>query len=746
VSAPGPAADEGAVLPERLARWAHHALAAAPRSVDDAALAVEACRAAARSMAASFAYEQADALLSSAVALHDAGAGLPPPPGRLLVEWAQATLSCGRLAEARVRFRRAATVAEHEDDPVGFAEAALGLGGHWVSEHRSPHEKAWVLGLQRAALARLPVEAEVDAGDGAADAAAGGIDPLRARLDARLAAEAVYQGAPVEPVVAAVERARACGDPGALAEALSLGHHALLTPEYATDRLPMADELIRVASEAGHGVLGLMGLCWRAVDLFLLGDERAGRALEDLRARADALACRSILYIVEVLDVMLLARAGHLDDAEAAAHRCYELGTEVGEVDTLGYLGAHLVAIRLIQGREAELLDTAESIAASNTLIEAEFGFRATAAMIAARSGARDRARAALDQLSADGLAGLPRSSTWLVGMVAIVETAVVLGDAAACRSAYELVLPYASRPVMPSLAVVCLGSAERWLGLAALGFGDVDRAVDHLTDALDANRRLGNVPFSTIVRADLAGALHQRGADDDRERAAALLDEAIDGAERMALPVRAAAWRAQRLAWFGVGIGSGAGAVRNGSAGDAAGVGGLRVRREGRGWLVVVGERRAFVGDLVGMGYIAELVRRPGQAVPAVVLAGAGDLGTEAGHEVLDDRARTAYADRIRELTADLGDAEAADDLGRAERLRTELDTLVDQLGSAVGLHDRPRRFADRSERARTAVRKAIKRAIDEVDAVDPVLGRALRGTISTGATCIYVPRGRVS
>ena len=48
---------------------------------------------------------------------------------------------------------------------------------------------------------------------------------------------------------------------------------------------------------------------------------------------------------------------------------------------------------------------------------------------------------------------------------------------------------------------------------------------------------------------------------------------------------------------------------------------------------------------------------------------------------------------------------------------------------------------FVDRTERARTAVRKAIKRAIDEIDAADPVIGQLLRSSISTGATCVYVP-----
>jgi hypothetical protein len=163
----------------RLARRAYHALRAAPRSAADARQAVAACRAAATSMIGSFAYERADALLSTAIELHDS-LDLGSPAASLLVQWAEAALLCGRLAEARARFGRAASAADRDKDPRTFAEAVLGLGGVWVSEHRSAVDRARVLGLQRAALARLP------AGDSV----------LRCRLRTRLAAEAVYDGAP----------------------------------------------------------------------------------------------------------------------------------------------------------------------------------------------------------------------------------------------------------------------------------------------------------------------------------------------------------------------------------------------------------------------------------------------------------------------------------------------------------------------------------------------------------------------
>ena len=717
----------GVAPADRLARRAHHALAAAPRSTADARVAVDACRDAARSMVNNFAYEQADGLLSAAVDLHRP-ASLGHPPAEVLVRWAQAALLCGRLGEARRRFDRAASAAESAGDPALFAEAALGLGGHWLNEHRAPVERARVLGLQRAALARLPASQEA----------------LRCRLAARLAAEDVYDGGPAEPVREALAAARRSGDPVALAEALSLCHHALLVPEFARERLGLADELVRVAAEGGHGVLGLMGLCWRAVDLFLLGHDRATRALEDLRAHADALECQNILYIVDVLDVMLLIRAGRLDDAEAAAARCYELGVAVGEVDAIGYLGAHTLAIRWIQGRDAEILGAAEEVAASNTLVEAEFGFRATAAAIAARAGDHERARAGIGRLCSRGLAALPRSSTWLAGMAAIVEAAAIEGDVAVAREAYDLLVPFADLPVMPSLGVICLGSTERFLGIAARATGDADRAITHFERAIAADRRLGNRPLAAITAADLASTLAQRARPGDDARSAALWDRAIRDADSMGMTARAEAWRADSIPAEPTAGTAGATidpARGNGSAGGSHHEEHGSMRRHGRGWLVELGDHRVVVPELVGMAYLAELVAHPAQPISALTLAGGGTRPGEPRHEIIDRQARDAYARRARELAGDLAEAEANNDLGRADRLRIELEAVVEQIEVATGLGGRPRAFTNERERARTSVRKAIKRAVDEIRAADAVVGDILDSAVVTGSVCMYTP-----
>jgi hypothetical protein len=164
----------------------------------------------------------------------------------------------------------------------------------------------------------------------------------------------------------------------------------------------------------------------------------------------------------------------------------------------------------------------------------------------------------------------------------------------------------------------------------------------------------------------------------------------------------------------------------------------------EGR-WTVALEGQRVRVGDLVGMRYLSELLTRPGQVIAAVTLASHGSVPrSTTPQEVLDDEARAAYAARAHELTGELAEAEADNDIGRAERLRLEMDALVDELESATGLGGRSRTFNDPVERARTSVRKAIKRAIDVIDDANPAIAEILRSTVGTGTSCVYTPDPR--
>jgi len=81
---------------------------------------------------------------------------------------------------------------------------------------------------------------------------------------------------------------------------------------------------------------------------------------------------------------------------------------------------------------------------------------------------------------------------------------------------------------------------------------------------------------------------------------------------------------------------------------------------------------------------------------------------------------------------------------VGRAARLRDELDTLTEHVAAAVGLGGRARRVGAAAERARITVQRRIREAIARIAAQDAELGRHLDWTVRTGTFCAYEPDGR--
>lgn len=165
---------------------------------------------------------------------------------------------------------------------------------------------------------------------------------------------------------------------------------------------------------------------------------------------------------------------------------------------------------------------------------------------------------------------------------------------------------------------------------------------------------------------------------------------------------------------------------------------------RHGDGWLVDYGGRQVLLADLKGLHDIRRLLERPGEEIHCLDLAEREDYGY--GDEVLDDQARQALKMRIRDLQEELAEAEDMNDIGRAERLRTEMDRLVETLSRALGLGGRDRRLGSLSERARTTVTWRIRHAVRKIGAVHGPLGRHLANSLRTGTFCAYKPEQPVA
>ncbi len=624
-----------------------------------------------------------------------------------LLREAETSRRMGRLAAARDGFMRSAEAAEAAEDTEAFVTAALGLGGIWVHEQRDVVARAAVHSIWQRAGYR---------------ARAGSLE--RSRLAVREAAEATYEGGPVEDVMTSVEEVRSFGDPAATAEALSLLHHVQLGPRYAETRLPLADEIVTLAASAHDTLLSLMGLCWRTVDLFLLGDPRAGQSLVELTERAQAEECEALGFVADVLAAMVLARAGRFERAEAVATEACDRGARAGDPDALAYFGAMLAPLRWWQGRASEIVETVRTISTSPRLGTNDHVYVAADALLSAALGDTDSSEEALARLHGIGLDRIPHSSSWLTTQFLVAETAFLIGDSQLAAAVRDLLAPYAHLPVMPSLAVVCLGSCERALGLCAAVVGQGDAAVHHLESAIRADQRLGNRPMTALTEHSLAGILRARGRQGDGVWADELSTRAQARAGRVGLVL------APEPAWLAPGELAARTAHRPRDA--------LLQPRAG-GWRVVVDGRSTLLPNLVGFGYLAHLISHPRRHVEVLDLASGGLIRLSAGDVVADASALASYRRRVRELT-DLIERPTLPP-STAEAYRAELATLTETLRSAVGLGGRSRSFPHNGERARTAVRKAIVRAVSMIGAAEPELGHHLDSSVETGTTCCYSP-----
>ena len=183
---------------------------------------------------------------------------------------------------------------------------------------------------------------------------------------------------------------------------------------------------------------------------------------------------------------------------------------------------------------------------------------------------------------------------------------------------------------------------------------------------------------------------------------------------------------------------------------------------QKGDYWMIRYQGQVAILKSTRGMTYLGYLLRHPVRDVhvsellptpidlPAPALLGrswkvdghAVTAGLQDAGPILDSQAKAEYKRRIYELRKDADEAERFNDPYRIARARDEMDAITEQLAAAVGLGGRGRRSSFGAERARSAVTKRIKEAINRIAEVIPPLGCHLAARIKTGYFCSYNPR----
>jgi len=623
---------------------------------------------------------------------------------KLLADGTRALRRHGDLHESRRSFDRAYELATQTGDHYAMSMSVLGSGGLWVHEHRSAESTALLQARLSKALSLVDPRS-----------------PVGVQLRARLAGESDYRTGEYAKVLAVLDEARQIADPVVLADTLSIAHHCLLGPDHGGLRRDLASDLVEESVYTRRRSDLLMGVLWQTVDQFLDGDPHAERRLRELRELLRQHDHLAVGFVADAIETMLAIRTGEFERAEVLANACVERGTAAGDLDAAGWHAAQLLAIRWYQGRIAELLPMLDGLAHSPTLSSVDNSLFAALAVAAAKAGDLRTAAGALAVLSSRDLAGLPRSSTWLVTMNGVIEAAHILGDTAVSTRAYELLRPYGDMPMMASLGVACFGSVQHALGVASLTNDDVEKAVGHLRAAVHQNLALGHWPAVVMSRIRYAEALIRQGEPSDAAAAQVAMATAEEEAKGMGMPIRVDG-------------------VRGSSDLTAT------FTRQGQTWKVEVGHRSVVVEHSVGMLHLAVLVANPGQEIPSAdLVAGVAELSKAAARvshsaqPILDRAAIRQYRDRLSQLSLEIAECEARNDEECAAAARVEQTWLMRELAAAAGIGGDTRRFPDGHERARIAVGKAIRRAIARVQAADVTIGQHLRRSVHTGVRCSY-------
>ncbi|HEX4530664.1 MAG TPA: hypothetical protein VIA11_14775 [Acidimicrobiia bacterium] len=479
-----------------------------------------------------------------------------------------------------------------------------------------------------------------------------------------------------------VRLARAAGDVRTIGYALSALCDSIAGPEHVEERLRHTDEIIAIGRESDASI-ELLGRRLRMRGLLEIGDLLAADIEIGAYARiAERLRQPLYSFYVPLWRGMRALTHGRLDEVARFVSETTSIGAAAGSVNS-EFLSATLDSWRALFAGEPVLeIPHAEDYM---DMIDRSAGLTAGLTWTAFHRGQIDRARWFYEHVAADNFASVGEEAETLVSMLCYVEVALDLDDQPRLAVLYERLAPHNGRCIVDGIGGAWVGSVHLQLARIAHAIGrEVGR--DHIHTAIEVHRR-ADAPFFTLLAERVADQL---------------------GVERpTTITVRAEP----------------------------------QFRHRGDGWLVCWSGDPVQIADSKGMRDLAALLARPGAEVHVVDLTG-GRAGIDRGTgAVLDRRARDEYRRRLAELDAELAEAEANHDRGRAEKAQIERDFFVAELTAAVGLAGRPRVQGDDVERARKAVAGRIKHAIDRIEAVDARLGRHLRNSIRTGTTCSYGP-----
>ncbi len=664
-----------------------------------------AVRAAARLAHARLAFDVARDLAEEAVGIAPADEAIDAS-----IALAEAQLLLGEIEAGRRTCLEAAERAEAAGDSRALGRAALAYGSVIVAA-QVDDQLAELLRRSLFALHR----------EGADDPATLG---MRAEILARLtAAEHPAPEPDLDTAFArareAVSLARSVGDPGVLLRTMRPAIAVLMDLGDPVERLEMNVEYVTIAERLGERVEVWRGHTRSVFDRWELGDfEGAARAIDAAEAAAEAVGLPSYRWSPPALRAGIAVHHGDFAGAAARRRQAATFAQASKDAQPGRILGTQRLFEALLRG-EPRRLETA--MAELRGLPGVEGGWLTelvlpvvSLALRIHRGETVTVARRRVDYALAFEDRGM---YDWLAHPLARTDerdAQGALADALGRHRGRWWCGGFTGH--LPG------GPVDRAYGVLRAARGELDEAREALDAAAAACRSAGARPQLAWCLWELAAVRAARGEDG----ASATADEARVLANEVGVvlgaPIRTGT--PNRIAPTPVGLP-------------------FSLERDGETWCVTHGEQSFRLKDTRGLRLLDRLVTEAGRELHVLDLAGAASMLPAASADIpaLDEEAKAAYRARVRTLRAELASAENANDLGRIERSRAELEALEDELTRALGLGGRDRKRGSVAERARVNVQRRLKDALRRIAEHDPALAKHLDRSLTTGTYCVYEP-----
>ena len=207
-------------------------------------------------------------------------------------------------------------------------------------------------------------------------------------------------------------------------------------------------------------------------------------------------------------------------------------GDQRGNVTSAVTSAAQLYTLRQMQGKLGELEPAWRLAVARWPGLPI---MHAGLALVLASGGKEAEAATELDELTGDNLENIPRDFVWKPTLYLAADACAEMEYQPPATVLYDALLSYASTHSAIT-NIVAQGSVARVLGRLAALLERWNGSERHFETALAENKRVGFHAWTTWTRLNYGDMLLRRDGSGDREKARALLEQALEEARAMGM------------------------------------------------------------------------------------------------------------------------------------------------------------------------------------------------------------------